>query len=268
MSAARIAKLLSKAGASDGAPSDDLCLAIRQFVAEGDAEAGGVEWRASEKERLAPLLAQAKRVAATREKALASARIDARRPQRRRPQPPTVALPSWDSPHKTPPITTQEASTSKKGRGWTQPKSPMSRSRSVSSLLQEKLQRPSRFPRADGTPGLSKPELPELPGAKDCDAAHAPSSSDAPAADGSLPAVAGATGEAQDGVGALPSLSRSQSMADADGGPPSMLLSPCAVEWQKCGQPPQPSAIICQRGGGGRVVPLRASEPENARCVR
>ena len=49
MSLARLRKSLLHA--ESGGVSDELCLSIHQLVAEGDAESGGADWRADERER-------------------------------------------------------------------------------------------------------------------------------------------------------------------------------------------------------------------------
>ena len=87
--------------AESAGATDELCLSINQLVAEGDAETGGVAWRADERERLAPLLVKAKQVLATRESALAKARHEAKmKPFRLArqvgPKGLSVPVPTWD----------------------------------------------------------------------------------------------------------------------------------------------------------------------------
>ena len=202
MSLARLRKSLLHA--ESGGVSDELCLSIHQLVAEGDAESGGVDWRADERERLAPLLVKAKRALTTRDSALAKARHEAKmKPFRLArqvgPKGLSVPVPTWDrtsssslKPPETPAAKPQGSKTRVPMSGQSS-KAPMSRSRSGPTL---KIQRPSRAVlRPDGSMGaLTTPApLPPL-SSRSSDAARAPTSGGAPpaTADGSLSARSGA----------------------------------------------------------------------------
>ena len=186
--------------AESAGATDELCLSINQLVAEGDAETGGVAWRADERERLAPLLVKAKQVLATRESALAKARHEAKmKPFRLArqvgPKGLSVPVPTWDRSSSSslhPPVTPADKPQGPKARApvsGPSSRAPMSRSRSGPTL---KIQRPSRAVlRPDGSMGaLTSPApLPPL-SSRSSDAARAPSSAGAPpgTADGSLSA--------------------------------------------------------------------------------
>ena len=138
--------------AESAGATDELCLSINQLVAEGDAETGGVAWRADERERLAPLLVKAKQVLATRESALAKARHEAKmKPFRLArqvgPKGLSVPVPTWDRSSSSslhPPVTPADKPQGPKARApvsGPSSRAPMSRSRSGPTL---KIQRPSR----------------------------------------------------------------------------------------------------------------------------
>ena len=160
--------------AESAGATDELCLSINQLVAEGDAESGGVAWRADERERLAPLLVKAKQVLATRESALAKARHEAKmKPFRLArqvgPKRLSVPVPTWDRSSSSslhPPVTPADKPQGPKARApvssGPSSRAPMSRSRSGPTL---KIQRPSRAVlRPDGSMGaLTSPApLPPL----------------------------------------------------------------------------------------------------------
>ena len=198
--------------ADSGGATDELCLSIHQLVAEGDAESGGVDWRADERERLAPLLVKAKRALTTRDSALAKARHEAKmKPFRlaRQAGPKGLPVPTWDrtsssslNPPETPAAKPQGSKTRVPLSGESS-KAPMSRSRSgpalrstMDSIKAMQIQRPSRtLLRPDGSMGtLTTPApLPPL-SSRSSDAARAPPSGGAPpaTADGSLSARSGA----------------------------------------------------------------------------
>ena len=151
--------------AESGGVSDELCLNIHQLVAEGDAESGGIEWRAEERERLAPLLVKAKRALTARDSALAKARHEAKmKPFRLArqvgPKGLSVPVPTWDSKGTlsssslNPPITPSAGPQGSKTRvpmSGQSSKAALQRSRSGPTL---KIQRPSRaLLRPDGSMG-------------------------------------------------------------------------------------------------------------------
>ena len=170
--------------------SDEICLSVRQLVAEGDAETGGIEWRAGECERLAPLLVRAKRAAASRDSALAKARHESKmKPLRLArqvgPKALSVPVPTWDKTSSSPLSRLSPLALGSRARvpmsGQSLKASP-SRSRSGPTL---KIQRPSRVLQPDGSLGspLTTPSSPLPPLSSESRHAASPLSS------GGLPAV-------------------------------------------------------------------------------